>query len=51
MKSMNEIIDELDKKEKERIKARQEEIKKGCSKCSQLDEHFGCNKCKGTIEN
>lgn len=45
MKNVNEIIEELDKKEKERINNRQKEIKKGCDKCSQWDEYFGCSRC------
>jgi hypothetical protein len=39
------IIEELQIKEQNRIIEIQSEIKKGCDKCSQWDEYFGCCKC------
>lgn len=33
-------------KEKERIETLKKQIKKGCDKCSQWDEYYGCCKCE-----
>jgi hypothetical protein len=43
------IIEELQIKEQKRIKEIQSEIQKGCDKCSQWDEYFGCCKCQPLI--
>ena len=41
------LIDEQEEKEKARKEMIAEQIKKGCNKCSQWDEYFGCCRCEG----
>lgn len=48
---MNDIVKELQKIEEKRIKIIQEGMQKGCDKCSQWDEYFGCCKCQNTLQN
>lgn len=43
---MDKFLEEYTKKEQERVNIIEEQIKKGCDKCSQWDEYFGCDKCE-----
>lgn len=44
--NVEEFMKEQTHKEKERIKMLENQAKKGCLKCSQWDEYFGCTKCE-----
>ena len=39
------FLDEQKRQEDARQKMIAEQIRKGCDKCSQWDEYFGCDKC------
>ena len=43
---INKFIEAYELKEKERLEVLERQIKKGCDKCSQWDEYWGCNKCE-----
>ena len=45
-KMFMEFMEKIQHEEKERIKTIEKQIKKGCDKCSQWDEYFGCDKCE-----
>ena len=42
-----DFLYDLQAEEKRRKEMLTEQIKKGCDRCSQWDEYFGCNKCEG----
>ena len=42
---LEEFFNEQQKKENDRQKMIAEQIRRGCDKCSQWDEYFGCCKC------
>ena len=41
----NKILERLQKEEEARKEMIASQISKGCNKCSQWDEYFGCDKC------
>lgn len=43
---IQKFITEWNLKEQKRLEALQEQIKKGCDKCSQWNEYYGCDKCR-----
>ena len=43
---VEKFIKEIEQEEKRRIAMIENQIKKGCDKCSQWDEYFGCDKCE-----
>lgn len=43
---IEKFIQEMQEKEEARQKMIAEQIKKGCDRCSQWDEYFGCDKCE-----
>ena len=47
MFDFEKYLQEQEIKEKARREMIAEQIKKGCEKCSQWDEYFGCCKCEG----
>lgn len=47
MKEIAVLIQEMQDREAKRIKRIQEQIKRGCDKCSQWDDYNGCDKCEG----
>lgn len=44
--SIAQLMKKTQKKEETRKKMIASQIGKGCDKCSQWDEYFGCDKCK-----
>ena len=42
----NKMIERLEQREEERKEIISAQIKKGCDKCSQWNEYFGCDKCE-----
>lgn len=44
--TMEEFLAEKRKEEEERVKILEEQIRKGCDKCSQWDSYWGCTKCE-----
>ena len=43
---LKEVIKEMQEEENKRIKILIEGINKGCNKCSQWDDYWGCDKCR-----
>lgn len=43
--NIEEIMEDMKKREQSRIKRIQLQVNMGCSNCSQFDEYFGCTKC------
>lgn len=43
---IQKFITEWNLKEQKRLELLQEQIKKGCNKCSQWNEYYGCDKCR-----
>ena len=43
---IEKFIREWNLKEQKRIAVLQEQINKGCNKCSQWNEYYGCDKCR-----
>jgi len=41
----NQMLERLQQREEKRKEIISSQIKKGCDKCSQWDEYFGCDKC------
>lgn len=46
MKTMEQLMEEIQKREEARKEMIASQIAKGCDKCSQWDEYFGCDKCE-----
>ena len=44
--SMFHLIEKMQKEEEARKQMISSQIEKGCNKCSQWDEYFGCDKCE-----
>lgn len=44
--SMIQFMEKMQKEEEARKEMIGSQIKKGCDKCSQWDEYFGCDKCE-----
>lgn len=44
--SMTQLMEKIQKREEARKKMIASQIEKGCNKCSQWNEYFGCDKCK-----
>ena len=40
------IIEKMNEEEIKRQKMISEQIKRGCNKCSQWDDYYGCTKCE-----
>ncbi len=46
MSDYEKIKKEQEEKEKERLNRLNVQIKKGCNRCSQWDDYYGCDKCE-----
>lgn len=44
--TFEEFLQKLHEEEKCRKQMIENQIRKGCDKCSQWDEYFGCDKCE-----